>query len=74
MYQEDFKLDMHLIRSLGVQKHFSLSPPQEPFSWMLEKIIPMLIAKIAIKRTNSVIKNKFITSYINKEIAFITSI
>ena len=39
--------------------HTSLSPPHDPFKWRLKKMVPILIAKIAIEKTKSVIMNVF---------------
>ena len=39
--------------------HTSLSPPQDPFKWRLKNIAPILIAKIAVEITKSVIMNVF---------------
>lgn len=53
-------LEKHFFRSSGEQIHTSSSPPHDPFRLILENIVPRLIAKIAMKITNSVIRNKFI--------------
>lgn len=42
----------------------SSSPPHDPFRLILENIVPRLIAKIAMKITNSVIRNVFIPAKI----------
>ena len=53
-------LEKHFLRSSGEQIHASSSPPHDPFRCRLKNIAPILITKIAIEITKSVMINVFI--------------